>query len=153
VRFVLADDPRTRSFADQAKVVDGRVILAGRTYHSEYRTVAEGNVRRLAGVQSVEDQVVVERNSDLEIAQRVHASFSADPAVDDGAIGVSVIHGKVVLSGTAESAEALAHVNEIVLSTPGVVSVSNGLQVFASPLSKRLPRIGGTYPTYPNVRR
>jgi osmotically-inducible protein OsmY len=59
----------------------------------------------------------------------------------NSSIGVTVINRRVYLSGTANSSDQLARVNEISFSVPGAVAVSNGLQLSA--LGKYAPTRNG----------
>jgi osmotically-inducible protein OsmY len=134
LRHRLEDDPQTRPFARNAHVQKGQAILVGRTYHSQSREQAGRAAAATQGVKTVRNLIVVEPNVDLDIAQKLHEAFSQDPLVDDAAIGVTVVHRKVFLSGTAVSSDELARVNQITLGIPGVLAVSNGLQL--SPTSR-----------------
>jgi osmotically-inducible protein OsmY len=150
VRRLFQDDPQTRPFAGQATVQNGRVTLTGHTYYEKDRELAARTAASVPGVLAVQNRIVVEPNADLEIAQKLHATFSQDPLVDDAAIGVTVINHKVYLPGTADSIEQFDRVNQIAVSTPGVVAVSNGLQIVATykrgPI--RNPVYGRFYSTY-----
>ncbi len=81
---------------------------------------------------------MVETNPDLEIARELHAAFSKDPLIDDAAIGVAVINRKVYLSGGSEPPDAIERMNQLALSIPGVIAVSNGIQ--KAPASYRAVR-------------
>jgi osmotically-inducible protein OsmY len=150
VRRWLEDDPRTRPFAGQATVQNGRVTLTGNTYYEKDREFAERTAVSVRGVLAVRNLIVVESNADLDIVRELHHAFSQDPIVDDAAIGVTVINGKVYLSGTADSSDQMTRVAQIAVSTPGVVTVSNGLQLSATAKSApvRNPYTGRSYSTY-----
>jgi osmotically-inducible protein OsmY len=150
VRRWLQDDPRTRPFAGQAGVQSGRVTLAGHTYYEKDRELAGRTAASVPGVVAVQNRIVVEPNADLEIAQKLHHAFSQDPLVDDAAIGVTVINRKVYLSGTADSSDEMTRVTQIAVNLPGVVAVSNGLQLSATAKSGpiRNPVTGRSYSAY-----
>ena len=152
VRAALSDDPHTRRFAAQALVENGCVTLAGHTYYKADRELAERTVSKLAGVRSVRNEILVEPNADLEIAQELHAAFSKDPLVDDAAISVTVIDRKVFLCGTVDSDDKFARVNQIVQKIPGVAGVNNGLKLSASPKQWR-PLPATRYSVYQPGRR
>jgi osmotically-inducible protein OsmY len=151
VRRLLQDDPRTRPFARRATVQNGRATLVGHTFNGKDRELAKSTAARVPGVVAVDNLIVVEPNADLEIARKLHDAFAQDPLVDDAAIGVTVISGKVFLSGAPVASDQLERINAIAFSVPGVLSVSNGLQL--APASKgRLIRPVMTR-SYPSVRR
>jgi osmotically-inducible protein OsmY len=128
VQRVLADDPRTRSLAAQARVENDIAILAGEATTEMTRETAEQYVSRVPGLKRVDDRIVLRPNLDMEIAQRIHEAFSQDPTVDDAAVGVTVVGGKVFLCGELSSPEAVSRACEIAVAIPGVKAVSNGLQ-------------------------
>ncbi len=129
VQRLLQDDPTTRSFASSAVVQSGVVTLTGRTYHPEAKATAQRLVQGLPGIKAVRNGIQVEPSTDLAIAQRLHEEFSRDPGIHDAAIAVTVIDGRVFLSGTADSADEVTRITRMALDIPGVRTVSNGLEV------------------------
>lgn len=62
-------------------------------------------------------------DSDTSLARVVRAALDSDPVVHAADISVSTDHGRVYLSGTTHSADALAKAVQLSLDSPDVKSV------------------------------
>jgi osmotically-inducible protein OsmY len=91
------------------------------------------------GIRETRNYLVVPRNKDLEIANRVRDALSLDPATRSWAIAISVINGVVFFSGAAQSEDERNRATELAMGVSGVRQVSNGLLVRPATRTTRFP--------------
>ena len=118
-------------------VHDGRVTLAGSARWYYQSREAEYEVRRVAGVKDVANDVVVEpaaAPSTEEILERIHSSLERTGLRDGMGVHATVAGSLVNLSGSVSSCIARDAIVAAVWSIPGVTRVDNFLSV-APPLS------------------
>ncbi len=120
---------------DQIKVSveDGRVILTGNVDWWYQREAADKAIRRLAGVKSLNNQILINRGtspSAEEIKSQIKREFHRHAQLDAEQIGVEVnAQGKVTLKGRVRSWAELMEARRGVWSVPGVTQVEEQLSI------------------------
>ncbi len=154
LRLRLLDDPVTRPFAAKAVVQNGQALLLGQTFSERAKEAAQKTAERVPGMVGVQNRIVVEPSVDLRIAQQLHKAYGDDPTTGHSNIAVTVLKGRVYLSGVVDSTEEQKRATDMALRIPGVAEVSNGLAVstVARPAGRTVPIQGRTYSAYRSVR-
>jgi osmotically-inducible protein OsmY len=125
-------DPRVSSFHPAVEVKEGVVTLAGTVDNLKAKKAAEEDAKNTTGVWRVKNYLrvrPVSGPSDAEIAVNVKNALLADPYVDRYEIGVSVVNGKVYLTGTVDSAFARLRAEEVASGLEGVVEIVNNMRL------------------------
>jgi osmotically-inducible protein OsmY len=104
---------------------DGVVRLKGWVPHVAAKRHAEAIARSMEGVIDVENEL----DTDVAIESRVMHALLSDPRTDISVIEVRNSDGVVTLKGQVDSAEIKEAAEEIAASQPGVLSVTNSLEV------------------------
>jgi hyperosmotically inducible periplasmic protein len=119
------------------KVDEGTVILLGQVVRPSLKSDAENVVKRIEGVNRVENQIEVLPPSSQDESLRIalfHAIYGF-PALEKYELGVLkpirivVKNGRVTLEGVVDSEADKNMVNVRANSVPGIFSVTNNLQV------------------------
>ncbi len=124
-------------------VRDGVVILRGYICSRFNKAQAVREVRQVPGVRDVDNQLVVDPEVEVAVAQ----ALAQDPRTGGQPIAVYVKHGVVTLSGKLNSAAVRAAVEEVTASVPQTRAIVNDIQtpgVVVDPAQQRVlqPRIG-----------
>jgi osmotically-inducible protein OsmY len=123
--------------AIKVDTVAGQVTLYGKVHSAEEKTRAETIARKVDGVQGVRNllQVVAPQHekamqvSDDDLKQRVDQALQADRSLKSSSITVrSVIHGVVLLGGTAKTLSAHLRAVEDAAAVPGVRRIASEIQ-------------------------
>ncbi len=123
--------------AIKVDTVAGQVTLYGKVHSAEEKTRAETIARKVDGVQGVRNllQVVAPQHekamqvSDDDPKQRVDQALQADRSLKSSSITVrSVIHGVVLLGGTAKTLSAHLRAVEDAAAVPGVRRIASEIQ-------------------------
>ncbi len=123
--------------AIKVDTVAGQVTLYGKVHSAEEKTQAETIARKVDGVQGVRNllQVVAPQHekamqvSDDDLKQRVDQALQADRSLKSSSITVrSVIHGVVLLGGTAKTLSAHLRAVEDAAAVPGVRRIASEIQ-------------------------
>jgi len=131
----LHSDSRVDDSSINVAVSDARVALTGTVLTEGARTAAEEDAWRVAGVDTVDNQLTVKYPpgeavpTDEEIASNVINTLRWQTEIDLADVEVSVAHGRVTLRGTVDSAGQRAWAEEVTASLPGVTGVTNELAV------------------------
>ncbi len=114
-----------RSIEVQANA--GTVVLTGAVRSQSDKEIAEKSARGVKGVTAVENQLVVDGDLELAIAQ----ALAADSRTRAGFPGIliGVVFGVAYLKGTAPTAEVKKTAGEIASKIVGVLRISNELVV------------------------
>lgn len=107
VESALLADPSVGSLSIQTMVKDGNVVLTGAVSAWALKGICASVAKGVRGVKEVENSINVTlpaRPPDSDIADRVRRILERDVWVDEERIVVSVDEGRVVLSGTVNSA-------------------------------------------------
>jgi osmotically-inducible protein OsmY len=122
--------------SDVTVSVDGGIVtLSGTVSTPDERRAAVGDVRAIAGVLRVNDELSVRHPEglplpdDTEILNNVESILSASASVDASSVRVSVDAGMVTLEGTVNTYWHRAECEEMALGVWGVVEVENDLAV------------------------
>ncbi len=116
--------------AIKVAVSNGEVTLSGQVEWFFQKDAAEQDIRKLAGIAGVTNQIVIKPRVTAEsisddIMHALHRSWFFDPST----IVVSVDNGKVLLTGTVHS----PHDRQVAAATawaePGVVEVKNDIAI------------------------
>ncbi len=131
VREALDAYSPTHSWGDgiQVSARGGTIELAGAVRTRSAKETAEQVVRRVKGVTALKNDLTVDAEMELAVAQ----ALAADPRTHDAFPGilVGVVFGVCYLKGVASTAEAKTAAGEIARKIPGVRSVSNELGTVA----------------------
>ena len=130
-KLALIADSRTSGFATDVVTQDQAVTLSGKVDSAEARSAAEGVVKAVEGVKSVNNQLQVvpeekrrEVNAkDEKINDDIEKSLDSDPALQDLSLSVESNAGVVTLHGTVDNEEQLLKAAEALRQIPGVKSV------------------------------
>jgi osmotically-inducible protein OsmY len=115
-------------------VANGRVTLGGRVEWQFQKNAAERAVRKLSGVRSVSNLIMVmprTKPSPQELTRRIKEALVRNAETDAGRIGAEVLGDRVVLTGDVGSWAERAEAERVVWSAPGVREVENDIVVEA----------------------
>jgi osmotically-inducible protein OsmY len=134
IEDTLKRDPRIVSKSTTANVHDGRVTLGGTVQsYSEKLAVCEA-VRRMPGVASIDNCLVVElpfatRSTDAKVAADARAALKWEACLPDDAIQVLVEHGCVTLSGEVPWSFQRRLAERAIVPLMGITGIVNALRV------------------------
>ena len=113
---------------------NGRVTLGGRVEWQFQKNAAERAVRKLSGVRSVSNLIMVmprTKPSPQELTRRIKEALVRNAETDAERIGAEVLGDRVVLTGDVGSWAERAEAERVVWSAPGVREVENDIVVEA----------------------
>ncbi len=137
IKLALLTTEGVSGTAIKVDTVAGQVTLYGKVHSAEEKTRAETIARKVDGVQGVRNllQVVAPQHekamqvSDDDLKQRVDQALQADRSLKSSSITVrSVIHGVVLLGGTAKTLSAHLRAVEDAAAVPGVRRIASEIQ-------------------------
>ncbi|HZW75421.1 MAG TPA: BON domain-containing protein [Caldimonas sp.] len=116
---------------------NGVVTLTGKIANMSERAAMEKAARGVKGVETLDDEVVVDASAptakeieaDLALSAQVHAALVAQTGVNAADIHVDVHRGVVTLTGHVPSAAHKAVADQTVRSVKGVTSVVDKLEI------------------------
>ncbi len=116
--------------AVKISVEGGWITLTGVLNWNYQRRAAEDDLRRLAGVTGLTNEITIAPKADAavvsdEIMRALHRSWLIDPKT----VAVSVQGGAIRLTGTVRSWEEWRTASTAAWSAPGVVSVENDISI------------------------
>ena len=149
VKSKMAGDVRLRNSDVDVTTNNGAVTLTGIATGWEAKSAAEMIAKSVEGVNSVRDEMrtpavattaspsvhaaakATERvASDSWITTKVKSEIAADSLTKGATVGVTTLHGAVVLKGTLASFDAIEHVKEIAEKVKDVKSVdTTGMKI------------------------
>ncbi len=132
-------DPRLSAQHPTVQVRAGSVTLKGSVDNLAAKRAAEHNARHTVGVRTVNNYLKVmptRESGDDTIGDRVRLQLSENPIVDRFDIAVSVQNGVVSLNGVVDHPIEQQTAEEVVGRVPGVVKVTNRLEVNAAQLGR-----------------
>ena len=138
VRHELVMLPYFSVFDNLAYKVDGyNVTLIGQVTRPTLKSDAENVVKRIEGVEHIDNQIEVLPPSSMDDGLRVqlYRAIYGFPSLQKYALGVQqpiriiVKNGKVTLEGVADNASDKNVANIQASSVPGTFSITNNLQV------------------------
>jgi osmotically-inducible protein OsmY len=113
-----------------ASVQKGEVTLEGAATWGYQREAAELVVRRLAGVVSVRNLIVINPGATAsQVKEHVEAALQRQAVTDAKSIHVEIAGGKVTLTGTASSWQSIEDASHAAWAAPGVTNVVDKLTV------------------------
>ena len=118
----------------EAALESGVLKLAGVVADAASKRRAEAAARSIDGVLDVENALYV----DTAITAHVTAALADDPRTDAAAIEVISHHGLLTLKGKVDSVEISRTAEEIAQQQPGVISVTNALEIEPDEFAERL---------------
>jgi osmotically-inducible protein OsmY len=126
----LAWDAALPVDAVKVSVEKGWITLTGELDWNYQRHAAEDDLRRLAGVTGLTNQITIAPKASVavvsdEIMRALHRSWLYDPKT----VAVSVNGGAVRLTGTVRSWEEWQAAATAAWSAPGVISVENDVSI------------------------
>ncbi|KIZ41638.1 MULTISPECIES: BON domain-containing protein [Rhodopseudomonas] len=118
--------------AIEVQVEDGWITLSGSVDWHYERAAAEEDVRKLAGVQGVTNNIII--NNPLGdhscIRAKIESALERHAEIEAKAIRVTVRNGNtVVLEGSVDTWDVRRAVQNAVWSTPGVTAVDDRLMI------------------------
>jgi len=126
----LKQDLPTLVTSVKALVNAGHVTLEGSTEHRFLRDQAEHLVRRVKGVSSVFNNIVVKLRADSdEIKRRIEAAFRRIVEVDCHSVKVEARGCIITLTGEVRSQVERMEAQRTAAETPGVIEVVNNIVV------------------------
>ena len=116
--------------AVQVKVSRGCVTLVGQVEWEYQRRAAEGAVRRLAGVVSLNNQITLKPGAQpADLKRRIEEALERNAELDAARIRVGVTGGKVILEGQVKARFERDIAEQAAWSAPGVRAVEDHLSV------------------------
>lgn len=121
---VLPDD------AVKVSVRKGRVTLSGDVDWDYQRRSAEADVRKLAGVLGVTNDITLRpRATPADVSRRIHEALRREAEIEAGRVTVSVDDGKALLHGHVHTWFEHDIVERAAWSAPGVRAVEDHVQI------------------------
>ena len=122
------------------KVDGGTVTLLGQVVRPSLKSDAENSLKRIEGVEKVDNQIEVLPPSSMDdgLRRRLYRSIYGYPALEKYALGVQkpiriiVKSGRVTLEGVVDNEGDKNFAGLRANSVPGIFSVTNNLQVVPS---------------------
>jgi osmotically-inducible protein OsmY len=112
------------------KVEHGIVTLSGEVDWHFQRTEAEYDIRKLGGVRSVINQIVVAAKVRPEdVHEKIQAALERNAEIEAGRITVAVSGGKVTLGGKVNAWTEREAVERAAWSAPGVTEVEDRIEL------------------------
>lgn len=112
------------------KVEHGIVTLTGTVDWHYQRAEAEYDVRKLTGVMSVINDIVVVPKADIaDVRASIRAALERNAEVESNRITVSVANGKVTLGGKVDAWTEREAVERAAWSVPGVTQVDDRIEL------------------------
>jgi osmotically-inducible protein OsmY len=112
------------------KVEHGIVTLSGAVDWHYQRAEAEYDVRKLTGVRSVINDIMVVPKAEVEdVRARIRAALERNAEVESNRITVSVANGKVTLGGKVNAWTEREAVERAAWSVPGVSQVDDDIEL------------------------
>lgn len=116
--------------AVKVKVSKGWVTLEGQLDWEYQRRAAEADIRKLAGVIGVSNQIGLKtRVQPADISHRIEAALKRDAELEARQVRISALDGKVTLDGKVHSWREREAVERAVWSAPGVRKVEDHLSI------------------------
>jgi hyperosmotically inducible periplasmic protein len=130
-KLALIADNRTSGFSTDVVTQNQAVTLSGKVDSNEAKEAAEGVVKGIEGVRSVNNQLQVvpeekrrEVNAkDDKINDDIEKALDSDPDLQDLSLSVDSNAGVVTLRGTVDTEEQLLKAAQALRKIPGVKSV------------------------------
>jgi osmotically-inducible protein OsmY len=111
-------------------VEDGWVTLDGLVDWEYNKRTAERAIRDLVGVRGVTNLIRIrQRPTPGEVKNRIEGAFKRSAQIDAGHVTVTVIDGKVTLSGSVRTWSERAEAEHAAWAAPGVTGVLNRLAI------------------------
>ncbi|WP_024328405.1 BON domain-containing protein [Thioalkalivibrio sp. ALR17-21] len=145
ISTTYALDPHLQEGDITVSVEDGKATLTGTVPEDIHKEMAEQFARNVEGVTEVDNQLIVdaeyvppettdspgfgERIADATITAAVKSRLMWSRHAEGLATDVSTASGHVTLEGTAESEEASELAERLAMTTTGVISVENRLEI------------------------
>ena len=133
-REALSRDPLVTQDLVQVQVENRVVRLTGRLESLVARSSAEDDVRLVAGVKDVINDIEVlpsPHRTDREIMSDIQRRLLDELSLGASEIVVTVQNGMVELRGSVSSADLKRRVEEVARQTPGVLGVESDVVVIA----------------------
>lgn len=112
------------------KVEHGIVTLSGEVDWQFQRAEAEADVRKLGGVRSVINDVVVAPKLRAEdVQEKIHAALERTAEIEAGKVTVTVSGSKVTLSGKVNAWTEREAIERAAWSAPGVAQVEDRIEL------------------------
>lgn len=130
------ENPGTRELPLRASAENGAVTLQGATRSNDERRLAAQVAQGVAGVQSIDNRISVQpltRRSDQELVSDILHLFQTDQMLGSSPIGVQVLHGRVILTGSVSTLAEKERANQQALSAGASSVDASQLQVAPPP--------------------
>lgn len=142
-------NPYLRANDLKVSVQKGKAVLTGKVDEKISKELASEIALGVSGITDVDNQIVVEANylppyrkggfgdkiDDASISAAIRSKLQWNKNVDSVGTDVSTEHGRVTLSGNADSQAAKDIANRLAMNTRGVTSVTNNLKIQPNPMT------------------
>jgi len=142
-------NPYLRANDLKVSVQKGKAVLTGKVDEKISKELASEIALGVSGITDVDNQIVVESNylppyrkggfgdkiDDASISAAIRSKLQWNKDVDSVGTDVSTEHGRVTLSGNADSQAAKDIANRLAMNTRGVTSVTNNLKIQPNPMT------------------
>jgi len=133
IKTAFSYDPRLATNNIDVIVEKGFVTLTGPANSLLEKNAAENDAEDTVGVLRVKNLIKVRppnKVADKEIVKSVRDAFAVNPYVTEDQVRVTVLQGRVFLSGTVESFFEKNKAGELASRQKGVVAVDNNITVY-----------------------
>ncbi len=130
VEDALYYDPRLASFNIDVQINKGRVVLSGIVDNLKAKMAAENNAENTIGVWEVKNHIRVRPDtipSAEVLKSRVKSALLRDPYIELYDITISVVNGRVFLSGDVNTSFEKTRAKAVTSGVNGVVDVVNNI--------------------------
>jgi osmotically-inducible protein OsmY len=132
IENALLTSPRVNSFQVVTAVDNGVATLTGTVSNLQAKRAADEEAEDILGVRRVKNFLRVRpalSRSDAEIAQDIRSTLHRNPYVEGYDIAINVRNGKAYLTGEVDSRFQKRQAEDAAAGVPGVVAISNNLDV------------------------
>jgi osmotically-inducible protein OsmY len=132
----LRYDPRVLALQPEVRVSNGVVTLTGTVDNLAAKRAAAEDAENTVGVRRVRNYLRVRPVNlapDAELVKHIKAALQRDPYVERYEVIVSVVNGKVYLSGVVDSQFEKDQAEDVASRVTGVIAVDNDITVASTP--------------------
>ncbi|MDX1639925.1 MAG: BON domain-containing protein [Balneolaceae bacterium] len=138
IEDALRYDPRVPANKISVRIDDNTAVLEGSVLYLNAKMAAESDARNTAGINSVENNITVERKvvvepqvptTDEAVSERLRYAIQRDPYVEFTELKVTVEKGIARIRGTVDSQFEKDQLYQIAANVKGVIAIDNNVNI------------------------